>query len=54
MSDFDYDSEVSFASVAPGYWSSENVSPEEWSNYRWQMKKKTWVASQIILTRINC
>ena len=40
MSDFDYDSEVSFASVAPGYWSSENVSPEEWSNYRWQMKNR--------------
>ena len=40
MSDFDYDSEVSFASPAPGYWSSEDVSPEDWSNYRWQMKNR--------------
>ena len=40
MSDFDYDSEVSFASAAPGYWSSEDVSAEDWSNYRWQMKNR--------------
>ena len=40
MSDFDYDSEVSFASAAPGYWSSEDVSTEDWSNYRWQMRNR--------------
>ena len=40
MSDFDYNSEVSFASAAPGYWSSEDVSTEDWSNYRWQMKNR--------------
>ena len=40
MSDFDYDSEVSCASAAPGYWSSEDVSTEDWSNYRWQMKNR--------------
>ena len=40
MSDFDYNSEVSFTSAAPGYWSSADVSLEEWSNYRWQMKNR--------------
>ena len=40
MSDFDYDSEVSFASAAPGYWSAEDVSTEDWSNYRWQMRNR--------------
>jgi len=40
MSDIDYDSEVSFASAAPGYWSTQGVSGEDWSNHRWQMRNR--------------
>ncbi len=40
MASFDYDAEVQFSSPAPGYWASEDISPEDWSNYRWQMKNR--------------
>ncbi|MBQ96913.1 MAG: lysine 2,3-aminomutase [Roseibacillus sp.] len=40
MSDIDYDSEVSFTSAAPGYWSTQGVSDEDWSNHRWQMRNR--------------
>ena len=40
MSGFDYDTEVSFSSPAPGYWGSRDISVDDWSNFRWQMKNR--------------
>ena len=40
MASFDYDAEVQFSSSAPGYWASQGVSQEDWTNYRWQMKNR--------------
>ncbi|MEM7010881.1 MAG: KamA family radical SAM protein [Verrucomicrobiota bacterium] len=32
--------EKEFISYAPGYWAEENVPPEKWSSWRWQMQNR--------------
>lgn len=32
--------EKDFQSYAPGYWADQNVSPEDWNSWRWQLKNR--------------
>ena len=47
MATFDYDAEVAFSSAAPGYWASDDISPEDWSDFRWQLKNRVQKLEQI-------
>ena len=47
MATFDYDAEVAFSSAAPGYWASDDISPEDWSDFRWQLKHRVQKLEQI-------
>ena len=47
MASFEYDSEVRFSSAAPGYWSSLDVSPTQWADYRWQLKNRVQSLARI-------
>jgi lysine 2,3-aminomutase len=40
-------SEISFTSPAPGYWSDENVSAEDWNSAKWQLKNRVSSLEQI-------
>ena len=47
MATFDYDAEVRFDSAAPGYWASSDVSPDQWSDHRWQLKNRVQSLEEI-------
>jgi len=47
MASFDYDAEVAFSAAAPGYWATRDVSPEDWKDYRWQLKNRVQSLARI-------
>ncbi len=47
MATFDYDSEVTFSSAAPGYWAPDDISLADWSDFRWQLKNRVQKLEQI-------
>ena len=36
-----------FASPAPGYWASRNVSPDDWNNWAWQLRNRVTTLAQL-------
>ena len=47
MASFDYDAEIAFTSSAPGYWAKHDVSLEDWSDHKWQLKNRVQRLDQI-------
>lgn len=41
------DLEKRFRSFAPGYWADSGVTPEQWNDYRWQLKNRVTSLSQL-------
>ena len=33
-------SDISFTTPAPGYWADQNISPDDWSSAKWQLKNR--------------
>ena len=47
MTSFDYDAEIAFSSAAPGFWSEQGISPDDWGDPKWQLKNRVQTLQQI-------